>query len=99
MEKELLALLFINVMGYAIFGKFESHSPWWRSVLKWSAMVAFLWTLTAYFGHAVALIVLLILTIMAISIHILWCTKHGIHPIAATPRRKYFELRGWKWEE
>ena len=99
MEKELLALLFINVMGYGIFGKFESHSPWWRSVLKWAAMVGIVWTLATYFGHNVALIVLFFLMVLAVFVHFYWCNKHGIHPIAATPRKKYFELRGWKWEE
>jgi hypothetical protein len=99
MEKELLALLFTNVMGYAVFGKFESHSPWWRSVLKWSAMVGIIWTLSTYFGHTVALLVLLAMMSLAIFIHFYWCKKNGIHPIAATPRKKYFELRGWTWEE
>jgi hypothetical protein len=99
MEKELLALLFINVMGYGVFGKFESHSPWWRSVLKWSAMVGIVWAVSTYFGQSVALFVLLAMTALAIVIHVLWCNKHGIHPIEATPRKKYFELRGWKWEE
>ena len=99
METELLALLFINVMGYGVFGKFESHSPWWRSVLKWSAMVGIVWTISSYFGHSAALIFLLAMMVLAIFIHVRWCTKHGIHPIAATPRKKYFELRGWKWEE
>ena len=24
---------------------------------------------------------------------------HGIHPFRATPRRKYYERRGWTWQE
>ena len=30
-------------------------------------------------------------------VHYSWCRKHAIHPIHATPRRKYYELRGWSW--
>ena len=32
-------------------------------------------------------------------VHTVWCKKHSIHPIYATPRRKYYELRGWVWPE
>ena len=27
------------------------------------------------------------------------CRKHGIHPLHATPRRRYYELRRWEWKE
>ena len=33
------------------------------------------------------------------TFHFVWCRKNGIHPWAATPRRKYYELRGWTWRE
>ena len=28
-----------------------------------------------------------------------WGRKHSIHPVNATPRRKYYQLRGWDWPE
>jgi len=33
------------------------------------------------------------------TVHVLYCRKHGIHPVHATPRRKYYELRNWAWQE
>ena len=29
--------------------------------------------------------------------HFVWCRRHGIDPLRATPRRRYYELRGWTW--
>jgi len=32
-------------------------------------------------------------------VHVTWCRKHQIHSVHATPRRKYYKLRGWPWPE
>lgn len=99
MEKELLALLVMHIIGVGLFGKFESESPWWRAILKWSMLLSIVWTVSYLYGHTVALYAILGMTIFSLIVHFAWCYKNGIHPIAATPRRKYFELRGWKWIE
>jgi len=99
MEKELLAILALNVFGFAFFGKFESETPWWRPIIKWSFLVSIVWTVAYYFGHTVALFFILGMTILSLVVHFAWCYKKGIHPVNATPRRKYFELRGWTWRE
>ena len=44
------------------------------------------------------LLPLLMLTI-GTTFHFAWCKKNGIDPFKATPKRKYYELRKWKWEE
>ncbi len=31
--------------------------------------------------------------------HLVWCRRHGIHPLEATPRRRYYALRRWDWVE
>jgi hypothetical protein len=99
MEKVLLALLIGHILGVGIFAKFESESPWWRWVLKWTIILGIVYGLAVAFNPAVALYVLIGLFILSVIIHFAWCRSHGIHPIHATPRRKYYELRGWKWEE
>ena len=33
------------------------------------------------------------------TFHILWCRRNGIDPLTAMPRRRYYELRGWRWRE
>lgn len=99
MERELLTLFAIHVVGMAIFGKFEYETAWWRRVLKWTLIVGITWSLATIFSNQVAFYTLLGLTAVSVVIHFAWCYKKGIHPISATPRRKYFELRGWKWIE
>jgi hypothetical protein len=37
--------------------------------------------------------------VVGTTTHITICKKNGIDPLKATPRRKYYDLRGWKWEE
>ncbi len=45
----------------------------------------------------VALIICLILGLPSLGLmfHFWWCRKHGIDPLTAEPRDKYYELRGW----
>jgi hypothetical protein len=33
--------------------------------------------------------------IAGVAFHIWWCRMHGIDPVHATPRKRYYELRGW----
>jgi hypothetical protein len=35
---------------------------------------------------------------LGIAFHCWWCIKNDIHPLRATPRRRYYELRGWDWD-
>jgi hypothetical protein len=36
---------------------------------------------------------------VGVSAHFAWCRRHGIDPVRATPRRRYYELRGWTWPD
>lgn len=49
-------------------------------------------------GHWAAVVPLGLGAIGA-GFHFWWCRKNGIDPITAMPRRRYYELRGWRWPE
>jgi hypothetical protein len=95
MELELITLYGLHHLGIAIFGKFELESPWWRWMLKWVIIVSTITLLYTYFGHVGAFAFILIAFPAATIFHFVWCKRNGIHPLKATPREKYYQLRGW----
>jgi hypothetical protein len=32
---------------------------------------------------------------VGLAFHLWWCKKHGINPLTAEPKERYYELRGW----
>ncbi len=32
---------------------------------------------------------------VGLAFHLWWCRKHGIDPLTAEPKERYYELRGW----
>ena len=96
-ELELFILLLLSNLGIA-FAKFEIETQRWRKVFKW--MILHGGTIGLYFfvGHWALVFPLLALGAGCI-VHATWCMKHGIDPWNATPRERYYELRGWPaWE-
>ena len=97
-ELELSVLLVMVVLGTSIFAVFEVESPRWRKVLKWLIVCGGTVGLYCRLGHA-ALVFPVALGAAAITYHLWWCRQHGIDPVHATPRRRFYELRGWHWPE
>ena len=97
-ELELLVLLVLMTLGSSIFAVFEVETPRWRKVLKWAIVIAGTIGLHYAGGH-LALLFPVAAAAVGTVVHFVWCRKHGIHPIYATPRRKYYELRHWDWPE
>ncbi|MBI3981920.1 MAG: hypothetical protein HY337_03350 [Gemmatimonadetes bacterium] len=97
-ELELGVLLAISIVGCPVFAVFEVETARWRKVLKWLIISGATVGLYYAIGHT-ALAVPLGLGVVGLSFHFWWCNKHGIHPLYATPRRRYYELRGWSWPE
>jgi|SRR5215831_11739441 len=97
-ELELITLLVLQALGSSYFSQFEGAQSGTRKFIKWVIFDGV--TIGLYFlvGHYSLLFPALIL-IPGTFAHIRWCRKNGIDPIKATPRKKYYELRGWKWEE
>jgi hypothetical protein len=99
MEAELLTLLILHILGVAVFGKFESETAWWRIVVKWTILVLLTYLFHFYRGHTGAFVLIGVTASAGLSFHFYWCIKNGIHPLNATPRKKYYALRHWTWNE
>ena len=97
-ELELGVLLAVAVLGQSVFAPFEVEIPAWRKILKWGIVVGVTLSLSRVAGHW-ALLVPTLGGIAGVVGHTVWCRKHGIDPLRATPRRKYYALRGWTWQE
>jgi hypothetical protein len=97
-ELELAVLLGVVILGSAGLAVFEVETPWWRKLLKWGLVVSLTLGLYAALGHW-SLLFPLIAGIAGVGYHLWWCGKHGIDPVRATPRHRYYELRGWTWSE
>ena len=97
-ELELGVLLTFAVLGTETFAPFEVETPAWKKILKWVVLTALTLGLYPIIGHWAALIAAAC-GLIGLTFHFVWCAKNDIHPIRATPRRRYYELRGWEWPE
>jgi hypothetical protein len=97
-ELELAVLLAVAILGQSTFAVFEVEKPAWRKVLKWALICVLTLLLYRAAGHW-ALLFPAVALVAATTFHFVWCARHGIHPLRATPRRRYYELRGWVWPD
>ena len=97
-ELELGVLLGLLLVGSEVFAPFEIGTPAWKKILKWSVVIGLTLALYGHLGHWAA-VVPVGLGGLGLAFHFVWCGKNGIHPLRATPRRRYYELRGWDWGE
>src|SRR5262245_18522066 len=95
-ELELGVLLALAIVGQSTFARFEIETPAWRKILKWSMMAALSLGLSRVIVHW-ALLIPATMGIAGSIVHVVWCRLNGIDPLRATPRRRYYELRGWQW--
>ena len=97
-ELELSVLLIISVVGQSTFARFELEVPAWRKILKWLVIIGA--TLMLYrFIHHWALLLPVAMGVAGTTFHFVWCRRNGIDPLRATPQRRYYELRGWRWPQ
>ena len=97
-ELELSYLLLLLTVGMVSFGRFEVERPIWRGLLKWTIVIGGTVGLYTAVGHWSLLFPTAGLLVGS-TVHIIWCRRHDIHPLYASPRRRYYELRGWTWPE
>ena len=97
-ELELVVLLIIQTAGMSAFAKFEIETPLIKKLTKWFIVDGI--TAGLYFAVGHLAILFPILGLIPVTIyHFNWCKKNSIHPFKATPKKKYYELKKWKWEE
>jgi hypothetical protein len=97
-EIELTALLVLQLVGTEVFARFEVETPPSRKILKWLLVIAPTLLLYRFAGHW-ALALPLGAGALGAAFHVAWCRRNGIDPLEATPRRRYYELRGWRWRD
>lgn len=95
-ELELFVVALFVILGADVFAPFEVETAAWKKITKWSVFLALVLGLYPVLGHGV-LIVTSGLGAAGMWVHWRWCRQHGIDPLRATPRRRYYELRGWRW--
>ena len=78
--------------------KFEIETPAIKKISKWIIINGVTVGLYYLIGHYAIVFPLFMILLGTIG-HLIICRKNGIDPIRATPRKKYYALRGWKWEE
>lgn len=95
---ELGVLLAIAIIGQATFAVFEVETPAWRKVLKWTLVSGLTLGLARLVGHW-AVLLPIVGGIAGVVGHTVWCRRNGIDPLRGTPRRRYYQLRGWAWHD
>lgn len=97
MYLELFVATALLASGQSLFVHFEERTPPWRRFLKVLLFVALTAALSHFFGRAAALAGIFGLLMVGMTFHVVWTVRHGIHPLTAEPRKKYYQLRGWEW--
>ena len=97
-ELELGFLLVFQIVGTGIFAPFEVETPPWKKIVKWGVIAALTIGLYQLIGHW-SILVPTAVGLAGLTFHLIWCKKNGIDPLRATPRRRYYELRGWQWPD
>lgn len=97
-ELELAVLFVVQTLGHSIFAPFEVETSPWRKIRKWLIVAALTLAVYRMAGHW-ALLVPLVAGLAGGTFHFIWCRRNNIDPWRATPRRRYYELRGWSWPE
>lgn len=90
----IIALCFF-VVGERFFKNFQGETPRVTTIRKWLVYFALVVILTLTLGRPWSLIWTLAPVVGSIG-HFAWCFRHGIHPLSAEPRDRYYALRGWK---
>ena len=97
-ELELGVLLALHLVGTSVLAPFEAETPPWRRILKWTVITALTLGLVPFVGHG-ALWVPTLFVSAGLVFHLAWCRRNGIDALRATPRKRYYALRGWTWPD
>jgi hypothetical protein len=82
-------------MGFTVFGHFEEETSKWRRLSKWATYLGTVALLSKTAGRPWTFVWIFGGPAFGAGFHFWWCRRHGINPITAEPKDKYYELRGW----
>ncbi len=92
---EVIVVAVLLAAGNAAFRHFEPAMPWWRRVLKASAVLAATAAVSHFFGRRGVIVAAGIAALPVVYIHAIWLPRHGVNGWTGEPRERYHELRGW----
>ena len=85
----------LYLLGFLVFGHFERYTGLPRRLGKIVVFVGITALIIATVGRPWSLIWVFGSMGLGITFHFWWTIKHGIHPVTAEPKAKYYALRGW----
>ena len=93
---DLFLMAALHLVGHILFGAFEERSPKARKLIKVAFLLGITALISSAFGHPWSLVWVFGMFTLGGVFHLWWTLSHGIHPLTAEPRDKYYALRGWK---
>ena len=98
MVLEFMVALCVLFVGTYFLKNFQGETPRAVTLRKWLVYFTVVALLTLTVGRPWSLLWALAPVFGFIG-HVLWCWKHGVHPITAEPRDRYYAARGWNRAE
>ena len=92
---DLFLMAALHLIGHIIFGVFEERTAIKHKLFKVAFLLGITALISATVGHPWSLVWIVGMFALGISFHLWWTLSHGIHPLTAEPRAKYYALRGW----
>src|SRR5688572_19079598 len=81
--------------GFLFFGHFERYTNLKRRIGKIVFFFGVLALISATVGRPWSLVWLFGMFGVGVAFHFWWTLTHGVHPLTAEPKAKYYALRGW----
>ncbi|HEY4036028.1 MAG TPA: hypothetical protein VGL94_18880 [Ktedonobacteraceae bacterium] len=88
----------IIAVGSTAFGHFERGTSLPKRLARWFGFLL-ITGLLSFVGRPWTFVWILGLPGIGTTFHLWWCLSHGINPLTAEPKEKYFQLRGWAEEK
>jgi hypothetical protein len=85
----------VAILGMTGFSQFEEGSSKGRRLLRWGMFYGVTALLGRIAGRPWTFVWIGGLPLVGATFHLWWCRKHGIDPLTAEPRERYYQLRGW----
>lgn len=95
---ELFLAATFMALGNIFFRRFEELTCPLKSVIKLVVVLGLTALVSNFAGSGWAIVFVVGVFALATVGHVVWALQHGIHPLKAEPRAKYYALRGWEFK-